>query len=48
MRKDAAKNYEGDCVENYFVLSDIIKIGDELICAYGSFAIANGWKEFGL
>lgn len=45
--KDAAKNYEGGCTENYFALHDI-KSGDELICSYGSFVIENGWKEFGL
>lgn len=45
--KDVAKIYKGGCVENYFALSDI-KAGDELLCAYGSFAIPGGWKEFTL
>ena len=45
--KEMAKKFKGGCVENYFALSDI-KAGDELLCAYGSFAIAGGWKEFTL
>ena len=43
----AAEEYEGGCVENYFATQDL-KAGDELLCAYGEFAVPSGWRKFGL
>lgn len=45
--KEVAKGYGGGCTDNYFALRDI-KAGEELLCAYGSFAVSGGWKEFSL
>jgi len=45
--EDVAEGYEGGCQENDFALRDVKK-GEELLCAYGEFAIQHGWKKFGL
>jgi len=45
--KEKAKEIPGGCKENLFALRDI-KEGEEFLVSYGSFAISDGWKWFGL
>ena len=45
--EEAAKEYEGDCVHNFFALKEI-KAGDEIDCSYGQFYVLEGWRKFGL
>ncbi len=45
--EEAARNFEGGCIDNYFALKDI-KAGEEVVCLYGQFVVPGGWKEFGL
>jgi Proteins containing SET domain len=42
-----ASQVHGGCTSNYFALHDI-EVGEELLCDYSSFAIPDGWHEFGL
>ena len=45
--EQAAKKDPGGCKENYYALRDI-EPGEELLLDYGSFAIQDGWRWFGL
>ena len=44
---DAATRYQGGCRNHLFALRDIHP-GEELLVAYGSFSIEEGWEYFGL
>ena len=43
--EDKAQDYEGGCQFNYFATRNIEK-GEEILCHYDEFAIADGWWEF--
>ena len=45
--KDASRDVEGGCRENYFAMSGI-QAGEELLCSYSQFAVQGGSKGFGL
>ena len=45
--KDASRDVEGGCRENYFAMSGI-QAGEELLCSYSQFVVGDGWKGFGL